>query len=130
MKNTEAKFGILFRHYLKANPQITTAFELKQSSTDSISFSALEEHQSIYLQAIKSKKGVLVRVQGVNGEPDYIYLRNSPACVVVKFPSEFSIIDITTWLAEQKRSKRKSLTVQRAREISINTVSLSSVKKA
>lgn len=121
LKKREADFGILLRHWLKANPTFSTAYELKQTSGTSIPFSCLEEHQAIYLQAIKSNQGTLIRVQGVSGEPDYIYLRNCPASVVIKFPREFSIIDIDTFLMEKKRSKRKSLTVARAREISTIT---------
>lgn len=124
----EADFGILFRHWLKANPTYSQAYELKHTSDTSIPFTALEEHQVIYLQAIKSTKGVLIRVQGGGGEPDYIYLRNSPASVVIKYPREFSIIDIDTFLLEKKRSKRKSLTIQRAREISTITVPLKAAK--
>lgn len=118
----EADFGIRFRHWLRANPTFSTAFELKQTIGPSIAFSALEDHQAVYLQAIKSDKGVLVRVQGTVGEPDYIYLRNTPASVVIKFPREFSIIDIDTFLFEKKKSSRKSLTMLRAREISTVTV--------
>ena len=118
----EAGFGLRFRHWLRANPTFSTAFELKQTTGPSIAFSALEEHQATYLQAIKSDKGVLIRVQGTVGEPDYIYLRNTPASVVIKFPREFSVIDIDTFLMEKKRCGRKSLTMLRARDISIVTV--------
>lgn len=124
MKKREADFGVLFRHWIKANPRFSCAFELKQTSAKSIPFSALEEHQADYLQAIKGSKGVLIRVQGVNGEPDYIYLRNHPACIVVKFPGEFSIIDIDAFMLEKKRSIRKSLTIDQAEKISILTVKL------
>lgn len=129
MKNYEAQFGILLRHWLKANPTFSQAYELKQTSSSSILFSCLEEHQALYLQAIKSNKGTLIRVQGTSGEPDYIYLRNSPSSVVIKFPHEFSIIDIDTFLLEKKRSKRKSLTMLRAREISTVTVKLGERKR-
>ena len=128
MQNREAKFALLFRHWLKANPTFSQAYELKQTAGSSIPFSALEEHQAIYLQAIKSTKGVLIRIRGESGEPDYVYLRNSPASVVIKFPKEFSIIDIDTFLLERSRSKRKSLTISRARELSTVTVSTSNVR--
>lgn len=124
MKKNEADFSIRFRHWLKANPTITGAYEMKQTSKDSIPFNALEEHQADYLQAIKSRKGVLIRVQGTNGEPDYIYLRNEPAWIVVKFPAEFCVISIDAWIMEAKRSKRKSLTSERASSISTITVKL------
>ncbi len=125
MANKEAQFGILFRHWLKANPTYSQAYELKQTASSSIPFSCLEDHQATYLRAIKSPAGVLIRVQGLSGEPDYVYLRTSPASIVIKFAREFSIIDIDTFLLEKKRSKRKSLTMQRARELSTVTVPLS-----
>jgi hypothetical protein len=124
----ESKFGVLFRHWLKANPTFSQAYELKQTASDSIPFSALEDHQALYLQAIKSNHGTLIRVQGSGGEPDYVYLRNCPASVVIKYPKEFSIIDIDTFLLERSRSKRKSLIASRARELSTVTVSTSNVR--
>lgn len=124
MKNREADFSIVFRHWLRANPQYSCAYEMKQTSKPSISFSCVEEHQLTYLQAIHSDKGALIRVQGVNGEPDYIYLRNAPAYVVIKFVGEFHIIGIDTFILEKGRSKRKSLTNARARELSTVSVKL------
>src|SRR5665213_916198 len=124
MYKREADFGVLFRHWLRANPRHSCAFELKQSRTDSISFASLEEHQIFYLLAIKSKRGALLRVRGTNGEPDYILLKKFPACVVVRFPKRLHIIDIDDWVAEAKGSMRKSLTDARAAEISIRTVKL------
>lgn len=118
----ESKFALLFRHWLRANPGMTSAYELKQTERGSIPFSCLEEHQADYLQAIKSDKGVLIRVLGTNGEPDYVYLRNCPACVVVKYPGSFCVIDIGAWLLEKSKSPRKSLTEARAGEIGIRVV--------
>lgn len=117
----ESKFAQVFRHWLRANPQVTCAYEIKQTNKDSLPFSAVEQHQLDYLEAISGSKGVLVRVQAVaGGEPDYIYLRGVNACVVIFFSRtrEFHIISIGTFLLERGRSKRKSLTTERAREIS------------
>lgn len=124
MIKREADFSIVFRHWLRANPQYSCALEMKQTSKPSIAFSAVEENQLIYLQAIHSDKGALIRVQGTNGEPDYVYLRNAPTYVVIKFPGEFHMIGIETFLLERKRSSRKSLTNMRAREISTVSVKL------
>lgn len=120
----ESKFGILFRHWLRANPQYTCAYELKQTKGNSIAFGELKDHQQAYLEAVRGDKGVLVRVQGTGGEPDYIYLRNCRACVVVKYPHSFEIIDIGTWVLEKRKSTRKSLTSARAREISAVSVKI------
>ncbi len=120
----ESKAAVLFRHWLRANPGYSCAYEIKQTSGASIPFSCLEEHQQAYLEAIAGDKGVLVRVQGTSGEPDYVYLRQFPACVVVKYPRGFEVISVGTWALEKRRSKRKSLTHTRAREISVVSVRL------
>lgn len=120
----ESKFALVFRHWLKANPSYSSAFEVKSTEGKSIPFNCLEPHQATYLQAIKSNKGTLIRVQGTGGEPDYVYLRNCSANVVVRIGREFHLIDVDTWLLEAHRSPRKSLTGARAREISIVSVSL------
>lgn len=122
MKTREADFGIIFRHWLRANPRSSAVFEIKQTETGSIPFSCLQENQIDYLSAIRSDKGTLIRVQGVNGEPDYAYYRNAPAYVVIKYPSSFHLISIDTFLLEKARSKRKSLTEARAADISVVSV--------
>lgn len=124
MVKRESRFSLIFRHWLKANPRYSSAFELKQSTGISIPFDCLESQQIDYLLAIKSDAGTLIRVQGTTGEPDYAYFRNAPANVVIRFPREFHLIDIDTFLLEKKRSKRKSLTTLRAREISIVSIKI------
>ncbi len=120
MKKREASFGILLRHWLKANPEFeTSAFELKQTTEDYISFDCFEPGQVDWLQTIKSNKGVLVRTRGGGGEPDYIWMKEDYAYIVIRFPKCFTIIDIDDFLNEQKISERKSLTSERAIEISL-----------
>lgn len=124
----ESKASILFRHYIKKNKMYTCALEMKQSTTDSILFSCVEQAQIDWGMAIKSKEGVMLRVVAVaEGMPDYIYLREEPAYVVIKFPDMMCVIDIETFAIERDRSKRKSLTQTRASEISIITVKCASV---
>ena len=129
MIRREAQFAILFRHWLKANPQISCSYELKDTRDKYFfRFAELKEEQKNYALAINSNKGVLIRVQGGGGEPDYIYLRNSPAYIVIKYPSSFSVIPIQTLLLEESRlvkgKRLKSLTEKRAEEISIITVQI------
>lgn len=72
--------------------------------------------------AIKSKVGVMLRVVAVaEGMPDYIWLREEPAYVVIKFPDIMCIIDIEVFVNERDTSKRKSLTSERAEAISVTT---------
>ena len=123
-KKVEADFGVRFRRWLKENPQWSHAPELKQTATDSISFSCVADKQINYLLAIKSDKGTLIRIQGTNGEPDYVYLRSFPAYVVIKFPKFFCLIDIEDFVAEKVNSKRKSLTSERAKVIAKTYVTL------
>lgn len=130
MKKHEASFTILFRHYLMANPMpYSCAFELKDTrSNDSIPFSAAEDHQLDALLAVKwGKKGLLYKApdDSRNIKPfDLFYLINSPGFIVIKYPSLFVIIDVETFVEEKKRSKRKSLTSSRAKEIAWRVVDL------
>lgn len=124
IKKREADFGLVFRTWIAKHPQVSSAWELKQTTTDSISFSCVAERQLQWLSAIHSEKGALIRVQGNNGEPDYVYLRNAPAHIFIKFPKVWCAITISTWILEKERSKRKSLTVDRAKEIAVKVVSL------
>lgn len=124
MKHRESSFGILFRHWLKAHPQYTCAIEAKQTETDSIPFSCVTQEQIDYGKAIKSSEGVLIRTTGATGLPDYIYLRNEPSYVVIKYPKFFCLIDIDIFARESLASKRRSLTSERAMKIAFYTVDL------
>jgi hypothetical protein len=125
MKHKEADVSVVFRHWLRANPTRfpTCDFEMKQTGTPSIPFSCLQENQVDFGTAIQhSPKGVLVRVQGVNGEPDYSWKRNVPVFLVIKFPQKIEVISLDTFLFEKSKSQRKSLTSDRAKEISVISI--------
>lgn len=126
MKKREADFGVLLRHWVMANPlKHTATFETKQTTGSSIPFSCFESNQIIYAQAIReSPKGVFIRVQGTSGEPDYIYLYKEPSFVVIRYPKTFHVIGVDAFLIEREKSKRKSLTEDRARAISVISVDL------
>lgn len=119
MIKREAKFTLLFRSWLRANvPKTSCVYELKQSQTDSIPFSDVQEHQIDALLAVKwGDKGLLYKApddsRGIKPF-DLFFLKNSPAYVVIKFKSGAVILDIETFLEEKKRSQRKSLTWDRA----------------
>lgn len=95
---------------------------MKQTTTDSLPFRELKEAQIAWLQAAKSDEGVLIRVIGHGGEPDYVYYRNSPAWVVVKYPDRFCIIDVDQFVKIRDYSKRKSLSCELAQGIAALTV--------
>jgi hypothetical protein len=127
MIKREAKFSILFRHWIMAHSQMmpdACAIEMKQSRVNSISFSCVKDSQVRYAEAIKSGgKGVLIRVMGGGGEPDYIWMYKKPAYVAVQFPHCFCLIDITAWEKEKQATvKRKSLVIERAKAIAMHYV--------
>lgn len=127
MKKSEATFGVLFRHWIRANPpKETMHFELKESKgKDSILFSAVEDHQVVFGEAIRdSTKGVLMRNMGGNGEPDYSYLYRDPVFIAIRFPGFFCIIQLAVFVREKATSPRKSLTAQRARAIAQQVIEL------
>ncbi len=120
----EAKFGIQFRRWIESHKGQSCPFELKRTMTSNILFSCLKPNQIAFLLSAKSDKGILIRVIGIDGEPDYAYYRNSPARVVIRYPKSFHVIDIDTFLLEKKRSIRRSLTEGRARELSTWSVDM------
>lgn len=125
----EALFTLKFRHWLKSYGRWpSSAFELKQTTGSSIPFDAVQEHQIEALLACKVHGGGFLYKapddsRGVKPF-DMFYMRHSGAFVVIKYPKEFSIVDVDVFLLEKKRSKRKSLTMERAREISTVTIKL------
>lgn len=121
----EADFSIRLRHYLKAHPlPVSCPLEIKDTrGKPSFSYAELKEEQINNALASKSDRGNLIRISvGTVGAPDYGYYRNSPAYVVIKYPSGFVFIDIETLVIEKISYHRKSLTWERAQEISIRTV--------
>lgn len=68
------------------------AWELKQTQTDSIPFSAVVDHQVTALEIVSGM-------------------------VVIKYPKGVSIIPIDIFIDEKKRSERKSLTWERAQTL-------------
>lgn len=122
-KKREGNFGVYLKNWMEKNPfPYTVALELKQTTDNSIPFSCIEPQQIAYALKTKSDKGAWVRVVGLDGQPDYIWLINSPAYIVIKYPHGFCFIDIETFILERDRSKRKSLTWDRAQAISVKTV--------
>lgn len=126
----ESKFAIKFRHWLKVHPRISSSFEIKDTrGKNYLPFSEVKQAQLDYGMAIKSDRGTLMRLQAVSeGMPDYIYLRNAPAILVINYPQGFVLIDIETFILEKQRSKTKSLSWTRASTISIKTVLLRNEK--
>ena len=129
-KHREVDFGTkVFKPWVHNNIHLFKkthggTFELKQTETDSLPFSHVEDPQIDASLTVKwGEKGYLIRnLTGTVGAPDYSLYYNSPAWIVIKYPNGFVLIDIETFLEEKKRSKRKSLTWQRACEIATKIV--------
>jgi len=116
----EFQFGKLFRHWLKANPMPSAAFELKQTTTDSIPFSDVKEHQIDALLAAHAGDGFLYKIPDDSAgiKPfDFVYLNDVQAYVVIRYPGAFYLITVARFLLEKQQSTRKSLTSKRAGEI-------------
>lgn len=122
----EAKFQTFFNRWLKNNYKRSGVFELKQTKSDSIPFSVLVQHQEDALWNTKHNK-IVFKIPDGSFSPspfDCFCLVQEMAFVVVKYPKFFCMIDIDDWIKEKKKSKRKSLTSERAKVLSELTVNL------
>jgi hypothetical protein len=124
MNHQESKASVLFRHWIKANPFYTSAIEMKDTrGASSLPFSEVSEAQLDYAIAIRSDKGVLLRVQAVaEGMPDYIYMRNEPSYITIKYPKCIVLIAPEMFTLESRTSKRRSLLESRAKEIATKVI--------
>lgn len=110
----ETKFALLFRHWLKANPQNSCTYELKDTrGKEYLNFSEIKNDQLNFGLAIQDKRGVLIRVQGSGGQPDYSYHRGDRAYIVIKYPTLFCMILIDE-LIKERLLKEASLSSERA----------------
>lgn len=119
----EANFQTTFNHWLKNVYKKTAAFELKQTKTDSIPFSAVVPHQIASLEQVRHGTFVFkIPDAGYQNPFDCFCMTEMPAYVVIKYPKGVVIIPIDTFVLESKRSKRRSLTWDRAKQLSTITV--------
>lgn len=133
MIKREAKFTVLFRHWLLAQSDhfhfSSCAFELKQTPGDMLPFSDVKDHQIDALIAVKrGEKGLLWKLpdDSRNIKPfDLFYLHAENAWIVIKYGNHFfCLIDIDAFCHERKHSKRKSLTAERAKELAFMVIDL------
>lgn len=123
-KKREAKFGTYtFKEWAENNYPPVGTYETKDTrGKDYLAFDEVKSAQVAFGYKVMSEKGVLIRVDGHNGEADYNFYRLSQAFVVIHYPKFFCIIEIDAFVKERDRSKRKSLTGERAREIAWKTI--------
>ena len=120
LNKREAKWSTtVFRKWVLEHRPPAGPFEPKYSTKDSLPFSAVAEHQLVALLACMTDAGFLWKIPdlGQRSPFDFIYYRNSPAWVVIKYPKGFVVISARAFEHESKRSKRRSLTWARAKEI-------------
>lgn len=114
-KKLEADFGVDLKHKTEKSKPETHSLELKHThGKDSLPFNEVSDAQIAFMNAISSDKGAWIRTLGMNGEPDYIWLKNEPAFLYIKYPKGIVSITIGNFLFEKEKSKRKSLTWERA----------------
>jgi len=120
MQKREAKTSIKFRHWLMKNPQHIVSYEIKDTrGKKAFPLKEWKEAQRNFAEAISySKKGVLIRTEGVTGLPDYVYLKEEPSYVVIKYPEGMVVISASN-LAHQKGT---SLSWDKAQEIAHNII--------
>lgn len=115
----EKDFQSTFNKWLKTDYKQSGVFELKLSKTDSLPFSAVQDHQEAALWNTKHRQLVYkIPDVGYQNPFDCLSLVSLSAYVVIKYPDFFCLIDIDDWQKEMKFSTRKSLVSGRAREIS------------
>lgn len=118
-KTREMDFGVRLANWLAKNPISTASIEIKHTrGKNYFNYSELSDKQIAYAQVISGSQGVLIRVEGHNGEPDYIWMREEPAYIAIRYPGNTCLITINNLLYEINTRKQKSLTLQRAKEIS------------
>lgn len=125
-KTLEADFGVTFRAWIESHRELfphSATFELKQTDGKaSLNFSEVSATQIAYGATIE-REGALIRVQGMNGEPDYAWMApDARAYVVIEYPQGFCIIRVSAFVAERNASARKSLTYERAWVIASHVV--------
>lgn len=133
----EREMQTLFKHWIANNPPAkASVYELKLEKTGRLSFDRVYDHQVAGLRQAKYK-GVYHKIADqpaafIGGKRmhfggkkpfDCLFLKGLEAYVVVMFykPKQTKVIyfiDIDRWVEEKETSERKSLTEDRAREIS------------
>lgn len=121
----EKNYQTIFNHWVKEKYKRTACFELKLSKTNSLPFSAVVPHQIEALKAA-SDKGLVWKIPdlGVQNPFDCFSLFRVPAFIVIKYPESFELITIDNFCYESDRSKRRSLTYDRAKAISTISIKL------
>lgn len=108
----------VFRKWLEQKG-MTGVFEIKYSTGESLPFDAVKDHQVWNLLKVRHQTFVYkIPDLGEKAPFDMFSMKEMPAYVVIKYPKGVAIIPIDIWCSESSRSKRRSLTWERAKELS------------
>jgi hypothetical protein len=106
-KKQEADSSLKLREWIEKNPRTTCSIEMKDTrGKNYLNYSEVDDRQIAYAKLISGPKGVLIRVQGIQGEPDYIWMRNQPAYIAIKYPKSTELISIDNFLYEKAKGKK------------------------
>lgn len=110
----------IFRSWVLKHFNHSAIFEVKHTRGKSLfPFKEVKEKQRSKMLQIRHDKFLWKNPDtGDETPPDFFLLVKEPTFVVIKYPKGVAIIPIDTFLLEEKRSKRKSLTWERANELS------------
>lgn len=128
MKKREAGWQTKWKAYVEDQHKkgINFYYELKQTKTNSLAYNQFKEHQLPDLESLKSG-GLVWKLsdQDQRKKPcDGFSAPPQPTYVVIKYPAGYVMIDVTDFIQEIKTSKRKSLSIARALELSYKIVKL------
>jgi len=114
----EKNFQTKFNHWLKNVYKKTAVFELKQCET-SLPFSEVKPHQIAALEQVRHGTLVFkIPDSGFQNPFDCFCLTEQPAYIVIKFKKGVAIIPVDVFVLESRRSKRRSITWERAKQLS------------
>lgn len=136
MQKKEQQAQTYFNHWIKEiyfkNHSGGFAFELKHTRDKNyINFNEIKDHQIEALLAVNGD-GLVYKIDdsGYGQKPfDCIAFKKCPAYVVIFYPLSAEIIPIEGFILERERSKRKSLTYDRAKAISVMSIDYKTPQK-
>lgn len=110
----------IFRPWALKHFNYTAIFEIKHTrGKESLLFSEVKYSQIDKMLKIRHEKFLWKNPDtGEETPPDFFLLVKEPTFVVIRYPKDVAIIPIDTFVLESQRSKRRSLTWQRAKELS------------
>ncbi len=124
MKKKEAKWQTIWNQYLRET-KIPGFFELKQTTKNSLPFSAIEIHQYDGLQATELS-GLVWKLSDEDSRQkpcDAISIPPLPSYVVIKFPDAYYMIRIGE-IVKLRENGGIGLTVEQAGEVAEKVVRL------